>query len=99
MKELKEINEVLDWCCQLELRQTLPAEQLVFMADATYQAFGYAKLIEDSPNQKYMETRQSYTPLHKVPRHLHHPKLKILSTQRNFYPFISPLKNSDTSFE
>ena len=50
MKEFREINEALDGCCQLALRQPLPGKQLVLMTDANFQAAGYAVLIEDDPN-------------------------------------------------
>ena len=60
MKEFREINEALDRCCQLALRQPLPGEQLVLMTDASFQAVGYAVLIEDDPNQKYTSTRKTF---------------------------------------
>ena len=63
MKEFREINEALDRCCQLALRQPLPGKQLVFMTDASFQAAGYAVLIEDNPNQKYNSTRKTYAPI------------------------------------
>ena len=62
MKEFRETNEALDRCCQLALRQTLPGKQLVLMTDASFQAAGYAVLIEDDPNQKYTSTRKTYAP-------------------------------------
>ena len=52
MKEFREINEALDRCCQLALRQPLPGKQLFFLTDASFQAAGYAVLIKDDPNQK-----------------------------------------------
>ena len=63
MKEFREINEALDRCCQLALRQPLPGKQLVLITDASFQAAGYAVLIEDDPNQKYISTRKTYAPL------------------------------------
>ena len=63
MKEFREINEALDRCCQLALRQPLPGKQLVLMSDASFQAAGYAVLIEDDPNQKYTSTRKTYAPI------------------------------------
>ena len=63
MKEFREINEALDRCCQLALRQPLPGKQLVLMTDASFQAAGYAVLIEDDPNQKYTSTRKTYAPI------------------------------------
>ena len=58
-KEFREKDEALDRCCQLALRQPLPGKQLVLMADASLQAAGYAVLIEDDPNQKYISTRKT----------------------------------------
>ena len=63
MKAFREINEALDRCCQLALRQPLPGKQLVLMTDASFQAAGYAVLIEDHPNQKYTSTRKNYVPI------------------------------------
>ena len=63
MKEFRQINEALDRCCQLALRQPLPGKQLVLMTDASFQAAGYAVLIEDDPNQKYTSTRKTYAPI------------------------------------
>ena len=63
MKEFREINEALDRCCQLALRQPLTGKQLVLMTDASFQAAGYAVLIEDDPNKKYTSTRKTYAPI------------------------------------
>ena len=63
MGELREINEALDRCCQLALRQPSPGKQLVLMTDASFQAAGYAVLMEDDPNQKYTSTRKTYAPI------------------------------------
>ena len=63
MKQFREINEALDRCCQLALRQPLPGKQLVLMTDASFQAAGYAVLIEDDPNQKYTSIRKTYAPI------------------------------------
>ena len=63
MKEFKEINETLYRCCQLALRQPLPGKQRVLMTDASFQAAGYAVLIQDEPNQKYTSTRKTYAPI------------------------------------
>ena len=56
VKEFREVNEALDRCCQLALRQPLPGKQLVLMTDANFQAAGYAVLSEDYPNQKNIST-------------------------------------------
>ena len=63
MKEFREINEALDRCRQLALRQPLPGKQLVLMTDASFQAAAYAVLIEDDPNQKYTSTRKTFAPI------------------------------------
>ena len=60
MKEFTGINEALDRCCQLALRQPLPGKQLGLMTDASFQAAGYAVLIEDDPNHKDTSTRKTY---------------------------------------
>ena len=61
--QIREIKEALDRCCQLELRQPLPGEQVVLMTDASFQAAAYAVLIEDDPNQKYTSTSKTYAPI------------------------------------
>ena len=63
MKEFREINEALDRCCQLALRQPLPGKRLVLMTDASFEAAAYAVLIEDDPNQEYTSTRKTYDPI------------------------------------
>ena len=63
MKKFRELKEALDRCCQLALRQPLPGIQLVLMTDASFQAAGYAVLIEDDLNQKYTSTRKTYAPI------------------------------------
>ena len=63
MKELGEIKDALDRCCQLALRQSLSGKQLVHMTDASFQAAGYAVLIEDNSNREYTSTRKTYAPI------------------------------------
>ena len=63
MKVFREINKASDRCCQLALRQLLPSKQLAFMTDASFQAAGFAVLIEDDPNQKCTTTRKTYAPI------------------------------------
>ena len=63
MKEFRETNEALDRCCQLTLHQPLHGKQLVLMTDATFQAAGYAVLIEDDPNQKHTSTCKTLAPI------------------------------------
>ena len=63
MQGFTEINEASDRCSQLALHQSPPGKQLVLMTDASFQAAGYAVVIEDNPNQKYISTRKTYAPL------------------------------------
>ena len=63
MKDFMEINEALDRCCQVALRQPLLDKQLVLMIDASFQAARYAVLIDDDPNQTYISTRKTYAPI------------------------------------
>ena len=62
LNEIREIDDVLDKCCQLALRQPLPDKQLLSMTDEYFQATGYAVLTEDDPNQKFTSTRKTYAP-------------------------------------
>ena len=62
-KHFMEINEALDQCCQVALRQPLHGKQLVVMTDASFQEAGCAVLIQDDPNQKYTSTRKTYAPI------------------------------------
>ena len=55
MKEFREINEALDRCCQLALRQPLPGKQLVLMTDASFQAAVYAVVIEDDQTKTTLQ--------------------------------------------
>ena len=48
-KEVREINQPLERCCQLAL---LPDKQLDLINDANFEAAGYAVLVEDDPTQK-----------------------------------------------
>ena len=63
MKEFSEINEALDGCCQLALRQRLPGKQVVLLTNANFQAAWYVVLIEDDPNQKNMSTCKANAPI------------------------------------
>ena len=83
MKQFREINEILDRCCQLALRQPLPGKQLVLMTDASFQAAGYTVLIEDDPNQKYTSTRKTNAPIAYGSK-TYHPKSKCPFTQKKF---------------
>ena len=84
-KEFREINEALDRCCQLALRQPLPGKKLVLMTDASFKAAGYAVLIEDDPNQKYTSTRKTCAPIaYGSKTYSPSQKSKCPLTQKNF---------------
>ena len=55
-----EINEALDRCCELALKQPLPNKQIALMTDASFSTAGYAVLIEDDPLEKYTSTRKAF---------------------------------------
>ena len=63
IEQFNEINQDLDRCSQLEIKQPLPNKQLVLMTDASFTATGYAILTEDDPNQKYTSVKKSYAPI------------------------------------
>ena len=50
MNQFHQIDDVLDECCQILLKQPLPDKQLFLMTDASLQAKRYAVLMEDDPN-------------------------------------------------
>ena len=58
MTEFQNLNNTLNTCCQLAFWQPLQNKQLMLMTDASFQAAGYAVLIEDDPDQKYTSTRR-----------------------------------------
>ena len=65
--ELKEIfdsvNKALSDACELALKQPIPGKQLVLMTDASFRRAGYARMIEDNPNQKIQSKRKTYAPV------------------------------------
>ena len=63
MDKFTEINQALDRCCELALKQPLPNKQITLMTDASFTAAGYAVLIEDDPLEKYTSTRKAYAPV------------------------------------
>ena len=79
MKKFRELNEALDRCCQLALYQPLPVNKW-FSNDGSFQAAGYAVLMEDYPNKSTLEhaKRRLLQPI--VQRHTRHPKLRFPST-------------------
>ena len=58
MNDFREVNDVFDKFCQLELRQPLPDKQRFLWTDASFQAAGYAVLTEDDRNHKFTSTEK-----------------------------------------
>ena len=88
MKDFREINEALDRCCQLALGQPFPGKQLVLMTDASFQAAGYAVLIEDDPNQKYTSTRKTYAPIAYGSKTYSLSQLKMSNYAKDFFSHL-----------
>ena len=63
MSDFCSMNEVLDKCCQLALRESLLDEQLFLITDASLHAAGYAVLPEDDRNQKFTSKCKTYAPV------------------------------------
>ena len=65
--ELKEtfdlVNKALNDACQLALKEPIPGEQLVLMTDVSFRSAGYARMIEDNPDQKRQSKRKTYAPV------------------------------------
>ena len=87
-----EINEALVRCCQLALRQPLPGKQLVLMTDASFQAAGYAVLIENDPHQKYTSTRKTYAPIAYGSKTYSPSQIKMSFYAKEFLVFYTAFK-------
>ena len=65
--EMKEafdsVNKALSDACDLALKQPIPGKQLVLMTDAIFRSAGYARMIEDNPDQKIQSKRKTYAPI------------------------------------
>ena len=92
MKEFREINEALDRCCRLALRQPLPGKQLDLMTDSSCQTAGYAVLIEDDPNQKYTSTRKIYAPIAYGSKTYSPSQIKMSIYAKEFLAIYMPFK-------
>ena len=58
INDFREINDVLDKCCQLTLRHSLPNKHLILMTHSGFQAVGYLVPTEDDLNQKFTSSRK-----------------------------------------
>ena len=82
MQSFHEINNVLDNCCKIALKQPVKDKQMVLMTDASFTAAGYALMTEDDPEQKVKSKRKLTHQLLLVPRRLILLKLNCQSTQK-----------------
>ena len=63
MQSFHELNNVLDNCCRIALKQPVKDKQMVLMTDASFVAAGYALMTEDDPEQKVKSKRKTYAPV------------------------------------
>ena len=63
VQQIEEVNRALDKCCDLAVQQLIPNKQIAQITDASFDAAGYAVLIEDDPSQKLTSIRKSYAPV------------------------------------
>ena len=63
MQRFRQLNEELQKCCELSLKQPLKDKQMVVMTDASFNAAGYALMTEDNPDQKIQSKRKTYAPV------------------------------------
>ena len=98
MKEFRETNKALDRCCHLALPQPLLGKQLVLMTDASFQAAGYAVLIEDDPNQKYTSTRKTYAPIAYGSETYSPSQIKLSIHAKEFLAIYMAFKESGHTF-
>ena len=61
--KFQQINQALTNACGLALKQPLPNHQYVLMTDASFQAAGYALMMEENPEQKITSTKKTYAPV------------------------------------
>ena len=54
------VNKALSDACEIALKQPVPGKQLVLMTDASFRSAGYARMIEDNPDQKIQSKRNKY---------------------------------------
>ena len=62
-KKFDPVSKALSGSCHLELKQTLPGKQIVFMTNASSRNASYALLIEDYPDQETQSKRKTYAPV------------------------------------
>ena len=62
LEQFTEINKVLDRCCELALKQTLPKQRIALMTDASFSAAGYAVLIDDDPMKNILQREKPSRP-------------------------------------
>ena len=62
------------------------------MTDASFQAAGYAVLIEDDPNQKYTSTRKTYAPIAYGSKTYSPPQIKMSIYAKEFLAIYMAFK-------
>ena len=60
LQTFHELNNILDNCCELALKQLLKDKQMVMMTDASFSAAGHALMIEDDLEYKIESKRKTY---------------------------------------
>ena len=82
------VKKALSDASELALEQPIPGKQLVLMTDASFRGAGYARMIEDNPDQKIQSKRKTYAPWHLAQKISPLHDLKCPYTERNFWQSI-----------
>ena len=88
-----EKNEALDKCCKLDLKKTLPNEQIALITYASFSAARYALLIKIHPNEQYTSVRKSSAPVAHGFKTLITSQLKMSVYAKMFLATIFAVKN------
>ena len=62
LNEFRDVDDVLDKCCQLAFGQPFPNNQLILMNDGCFQKATYTVLTESDPDQCIASTHKTYSP-------------------------------------
>ena len=82
------VKKALSDASELALKQPIPGKQLVLMTEAIFRGAGYARMIEDNPDQKIQSKRKTYAPWHLAQKISPLHNLKCPYTERNFWQSI-----------
>ena len=97
---LDSVNKALSDACELALKQTIPGKQLVLMTDGIFRRAGYALMIEDNPDQRYLSKRKTYAPVAFGSKIFSSAQLKMsIYSKKNLAIYMAVLEFAHTLWE